>query len=103
VQPIDAGDYSVLITNVAGMVTSSAALLTVVVPQPLKFESVALLSANQLKLVISGEPGTVTIQWSTNLTDWETLTNLANPTGMIDFTDTIPVEAAQRYYRAQMP
>lgn len=103
VQPIDAGDYSVLITNVAGMVTSSNALLTVILPQPLKFESAALLSANQLKLVISGEPGTVTIQWSTNLTDWETLTNLANPTGMIEFTDTIPAEATQRYYRARMP
>ena len=103
VQPADAGDYSVFVTNGAGLVTSSNASLTVVVPQTLKVESVTLLSADQLKLVISGEPGTITIQWSTNLTEWETLTNLANPTGLIEFIDTISAEAAQRYYRVGCP
>ncbi len=41
--------------------------------------------------------------WRNALTDWETLTTLENPTGMIEFTDTIPAKAAQRYYRGQMP
>jgi hypothetical protein len=103
VKTIDAGGYSALVTNAVGTVTSAVASLTVILPQQLKFESATLLSANQLKLVLSGEPGTVTIQGSTNLTDWETLTNLANPTGMIEFIDTIPAEAVQRYYRALMP
>jgi hypothetical protein len=103
VQPADAGDYSVLITNVAGMVVSSTALLTVTVPQPLKFESVTLLANDELKLLISSEPGTLTIQWSSNLVFWETLTNLAHPGGTIEVTDPVTVATPQRFYRALMP
>lgn len=103
VQPVDAGDYSVLIANVAGTVASSTALLAVTVPQPLKFESVTLLANDELRLRISSDPGMVTIQWSSNLVNWQTLTNLAHPGGAIEFADPVAIETPQRFYRAVMP
>ncbi len=50
VQPIDAGNYSVVITNLAGLVTSSNAVLTVINAGPAIFENF--------------EPGIHSIQWS---------------------------------------
>ncbi len=103
VQLAEAGHYSVLVTNVAGLVTSSTALLTVTVPQPLRFQSVTLLENDELRLRISSDPGMVAIQWSSNLMHWETLTNLAHPGGTIEFANPVAIGTPQRFYRALMP
>src|SRR5204863_1999152 len=69
VQTSDAGQYSVVVTNIAGSITSSNALLTV--PSlALKFEVISLLPAQQIKLVLTGPPGTYSVEYASNLASW---------------------------------
>ena len=104
VQASSAGDYSVVVSNTAGSVTSSNAVLTIVPLQLLKFELITLLPDQNLRIILSGEPGqSIALHSSTNLSDWVTVTNLMNPTGVIEFTDTVSSGALQRYYRATSP
>jgi hypothetical protein len=73
-------------------------------PAPLRFGSATRLAHNQVRLVLTGEPGTtVTISSSTDLVSWLLLTNLANTTGTLEFTDAPPTNAPQRFYRATQP
>jgi hypothetical protein len=104
VQAGDTGNYSVLVTNIAGGVTSANALLTVVPVQPPRFELITLEPGQILRLVLSGEPGqSITVHSSTNFSDWVVLTNLMNPSGTIEFTDTISSGLMQRFYQATSP
>jgi hypothetical protein len=70
---------------------------------PLRFESVAS-TPNQVSLVLSGPAGSnVTVLCSSNLVNWVTLTNLANPTGTVQFTDASTTNVLRRFYRATSP
>jgi hypothetical protein len=74
---------------------------------PLRFDSVNFPAPNQVGLTLSGPPGdNVTIHCSSNLMNWVTLTNLANPTGTLQFMD-IPqggtASILRRFYRATSP
>jgi len=101
-QTAHAGDYSVVVSNAFGAVTSSVAPLTVTVPTPLQFSGVSVLSGAQVKLVLTGPPGTSVAFWrSEDLATWTLLTNLPNPTGTIEFIEPIAAAPAQRFYRAQ--
>jgi len=74
VQTNDVGNYSVLVTNAAGSLASSDAVLSLIPPQPSQFQPVTLLPDGTLKLVFTGEPGAAyTIEVSTNLADWGVL------------------------------
>ncbi len=72
VQPSDAGPYSVVVTNVAGSVTSSVATLTVYVPPAISIQptnqTVAQGSNATLVVQASGTP-TPTYQWLSNETN----------------------------------
>ena len=71
---------------------------------PLCFTSVALLPQNQVRLVLSGLPGSsVTVKQSSDLVNWAWLTNLVNTNGTVQFTDTSASDAPQRFYRASSP
>jgi murein DD-endopeptidase MepM/ murein hydrolase activator NlpD len=71
---------------------------------PLQFDSIIWLAQKWARLTLSGDPGdTVTIHRSSNLLDWILLTNLANPTGTLEFTDTSTTNTLRRYYRAASP
>jgi hypothetical protein len=60
-----------------------------------------LVAPNQVRLVMSGEPGrTVTIRQSSNLVNWVVLTNLVNTNGLLQFTDPTASTAPRRFYRA---
>lgn len=73
-------------------------------PPPLRFESAGMLSRNQVRLMLSGEPGkSVTLRQSSNAVDWVVLTNVVNTNGILQFTDAPASNAAQRFYRATMP
>jgi hypothetical protein len=103
-QPWHAGNYSVAITNAAGWTISLNATLTVLLPQGPQIQSSTLISTNQLRLVISGDTGTfVTIYASSNLVEWEALTNVFNSSGTVEFFDTISAAVPQRFYRASSP
>jgi hypothetical protein len=98
----DAGNYSVVVTNASGTVTSANALLTVTEPIPPQFSNVSVQNGNELTLALTGEPGMdISILQSTNLISWETVTNIANPTGTVEFTSPILFIEPQQFYRAQ--
>ena len=101
---IHAGNYSVVVTNASGSVTSSVASLTLTPTQPLQFTHISRLADGRVKLGMSGEAGfNVQLRASTNLTSWLVLTNLANPSGSLSFTDAPPVSVSNQFYRAQYP
>lgn len=103
-QAIHAGNYSVVVTNSSGSVTSAVATLTLTPSVPLQFTSIAALPDGKVNLSLVGDPGfSVQLQASTNLTDWSVLTNLANPTGTIGFTNDPHANAPYQFFRALYP
>ncbi|MDB6028853.1 MAG: hypothetical protein JWM68_5076, partial [Verrucomicrobiales bacterium] len=100
VQPVDAGAYSVAVTNAAGGIVSSNAMLIVRVPQAAQFGSASVVGT-QLTLMLTGGSGsTYEIQSSTNLANWFVATNVTFNGGTYQFTDT--VTNRQRFYRTKL-
>ena len=99
VQTNDAGIYSVIVTNVAGSVSTNATL-TVIPLLPLKFDSISLLPNDRVKLVLSGEPGNYVIVAASNLVDWAAFTNVAITNAPVELLDSSPTNLPQRFYRA---
>jgi hypothetical protein len=92
------GNCTVVITNAGGSVTSSIASLTVVMqpnlPPPI------LLPNGSVRFSLSATPNlNYGIDASTNLVDWTALTNIANPSGTIQFIDLNATNFSQRFYR----
>jgi len=100
VQVSDAGDYSVVVTNVAGSVTSSNATLTVIPLKPLKFDLVGLLPDSRVRLVLSGEPGNYAVERVTNLGYWAWFTNLTISDDPAELIDEPVTNNVRRFYRA---
>jgi len=96
----DGGNYSVLVANPAGEVTSADAALTVIPFLPLKFDLISVLPDQRLRVVLSGEPGVYGLQTSSNLSAWTTITNLTNAGGTVEFTDGAITNRTERFYRA---
>ena len=62
--------------------------------------SIGLSFPGSARLTIKGHAGkAVTIQSSTNLLDWATLTTDPNPKGTVNFTDTLAAAFKYRFYR----
>ncbi len=73
-------------------------------PTPLRFASATWLPQKQMRLILNGPAGSnVTIQSSSNLINWADLTNLMNPSGVLEFTDGPAANVPRRYYRATSP
>jgi len=103
-QAIHAGDYSVVVTNNSGSVTSAVATLTLTPSIPLQFTSITALPEGKVSLGVTGDPGfNVLLQTSTNLLDWSALTNLLNPTGTLSFTNAPAAEVPYQFFRALYP
>ena len=104
IQLTNAGNYSVVVSNVAGTATSNDAVLTVIQPEPPQMGSVTLLSDGRIRLQISGAPGHYGIDSATNLTgsplDWSELTNFFTTTNPFEFTDST-TNGPRRFYRAK--
>jgi hypothetical protein len=95
-QPTQAGQYGVEVDGAYGSSFSSNALLTVSYAATLSDFSLSAEGFPQFS--VSGVPSlTYAIQTSTNLTDWELLFTNAAP---FVFSDTNPLPAARRFYRA---
>ena len=98
----DAGNYSVLVTNVAGGLVSSNALLIVTPLAPLWFQSIAAQPDGRMTLVVTGEPGyAYWLDRGTNLSAWQPLTNLFNTNGTSTFTDDSATNLPSSFYRAR--
>jgi len=102
VQYSQAGNYSVVVSNLAGTIVSADALLTILPAAPALFQIGALQSDGSLALSLGGDAGaTYFVETSTNLVDWLVLTNisLTGPTAQFNIPAT-PSEP-QRYFRAR--
>ncbi|HEY9172179.1 MAG TPA: immunoglobulin domain-containing protein [Verrucomicrobiae bacterium] len=99
----DAGNYSVVVTNGAGAVTSSVAVLTVL-PKPLKILNNSLFRTNgQFGFTLSGEAGRICEIWaSTNLPQFQLLLRLTNSAGTVQFTDP-QTNLLRRFYQVRQP
>jgi pectin methylesterase-like acyl-CoA thioesterase len=95
----DAANYSVIVSNTAGSVTSDIATLTVNVPTTPTIGSLSL-SGGQLSFTVSGDAGYLYgIQISTNLVNWLTVFATNATTMPFGWTDPNLVDP-QRFYRA---
>jgi len=102
VQPGDGGNYSVVITNAAGSVTSSNALLTVTPWATVRFETITPLPDGPMRLEISGEPGEpLWIDATEALPNWQSMTNVTMTNGTVEFTDHDATNHPRRWYRAR--
>lgn len=102
VQYNQAGEYSVVVTNIAGAITSSNALLTILAAAPAQFQSFALQPDQTLQLQFTGDAGaTYFVETSTNLVDWSALTNLTLTNASAAFTIGAATNDPQRYFRAR--
>jgi hypothetical protein len=103
VQTNDVGNYSVLVTNVAGSLASSNAALLLTPPQRSQFQLMTLLPDGTLKLGFTGEPGAAyTIEVSTNLADWDVFTNLVNTNGTVEVNAGQTADYPQRFFRTRL-
>ena len=102
VQTNDSGPYSVVITNLAGSVTSLDAMLTVTLPLPARFQAITLLPDGRARLVVTGETGVAcAIEGSSNLAGWFELMSLINTNGTLDVIDQSASNSGLRFYRAR--
>ena len=101
-QPEDSGAYSVLITNMAGSVVSSNALLTVNPWAEVRFDSIISLPDGRVRLEISGEAGEpLWLEQSDQLPNWLPLTNISLSNSAVEFTDEDATNQPVRFYRAR--
>jgi hypothetical protein len=97
----DAGSYSVVVSNVAGTLTSSGAVLTVTQPVPPRFEGLSLLPDGRWRLDASGIAGHYAIEASTNLMNWIELTNFVSAGGGFQCLEG-ETNFARRFYRLRL-
>jgi sugar lactone lactonase YvrE len=101
-----AGDYSVLVSNVAGTVLSDTATLIFTNPpaaQPGHFDSLALLPNGSLQLNMSGTAYTnYVLEFTGNWASWSPLTILSSPSGLFEYNDPSPATNSERFYRLRV-
>jgi hypothetical protein len=93
-----AGAYSVTVTNLAGSITSSNAVLCVYSSAVSTLNGVSLDADNNMQFTVAGVPGlNYAVQASTNLIDWVPLVTNTSP---FIFTDTNTSGNPQQFYRS---
>jgi hypothetical protein len=104
IKATNAGTYSVTVSNVAGSVTSTNALLTVSAGTPARPQLSGFGYNNgTFSLTVSGDPGLdYIVQASTNLTDWTSIFTNHSPIPPFVWTDLVASNFSQRFYRIQL-
>ena len=101
VQPADAGNYDVIVTNSLGSVTSAPASL-VLVSQP-QLLSPAWSSNGTFSFTLNGSSGfNYVIEVTTNLSTWSPVGTISNPAGLTVFNETNLSAYPFRAYRARL-
>jgi hypothetical protein len=101
-----AGDYTVIVTNGAGMVTSAVATLTVVLPaapQPGYFNSISLQTGGAVQLCMTGTPGcSYVLECTSNWVNWVSLWTNSSANGCLQCTDSSATNSRQLFYRLRL-
>ena len=104
VSQINIGNYSVLVTNIAGSAVSTNALLALIPPNAAQFQSISVQpDGGMIQIGFTGDAAwNYVIETSTNLTDWNVLTNLTSVDGNFVFTAGATTNSQQQYFRARV-
>jgi hypothetical protein len=104
VQTSIAGNYSVVVTNIAGSITSAPATLTVTNPDiTLSVPNGAGMTSNGFTFQLSVPVGsTCVILASPDLQDWTPIATNVATTESVVFTDTAAASCPRRFYRAMV-
>lgn len=100
-QASDAGSYSVVISNLAGTVTSADAVLTIVQVVPPWIDSISLTPEGRAQLQVSGAPGHYAVDAASNLTDWAELAIVTNTGSAFQYLDP-EASLTERFYRVRL-
>jgi hypothetical protein len=100
VQPADAGDYSVIVSNPYGTTTSAVATLTVSVRPQLSHPQII---GGFAQFSLSGTPGDCyAVESSTNLLNWSAATTVTNLTGQVWYLDPESSTRSAKFYRGKL-
>jgi hypothetical protein len=104
VRAANAGSYTLVVTNIAGSVTSAVATLTVTNPGiVLSLAGIASLTANGFTFQFSVPIGvTYIVVGSTDLQTWTPIVTNISLTGSAVFTDTAAISNRYRFYQVQV-
>jgi hypothetical protein len=91
-----AGNFS--ITNEVRVISSEAVRMELAIPNLIPLKDEGFEFSLQLSVGASGH-----IEFSTNLTSWEMLTNFVGTDSTITFRDPAATNSSHRYYRAVVP
>jgi hypothetical protein len=107
VQPFQAGQYAVTVTNSVGSITSFAATLAVSgsgMVTPITPNLSATNSANQIQLSFQSNPGRIYSWWvSTNLTSWSVVESFVSGGDVESYTIPAAGPTGGQYYRVSSP
>ena len=96
------GNYSVMVTNIAGSVTSSKAMLALLPPAAAQFQSISVQPDGTVQISFTGDAvWSYTIETSTNLITWSSLTNLTSTNGLFYVSVGTTTNNPQQFYRAR--
>jgi hypothetical protein len=99
-QSSNEGNYSVVVSNPLGVVTSATAQLYL--DAPLRFTNWSLDASGRFTAVLLGVVNSnYVIGSSTDLVNWSDLSTNAAPSGIIGFTDPDATSYSNRFYRAR--
>lgn len=100
----NAGNYSIVATNIAGAITSSNAALALIAPAAAQFDASSLnIVGSSLQISFTGDAyWNYTIEVSTNLTSWNTFTNLTTTNGIFNFSAGPILDTPQQFFRARV-
>ncbi len=99
VQTNDEGSYSVVVTNLAGSVTSGVAVLTV--KGPPHIDQISVVPAVGIQLQVTGAAGHYAIEAATNTLDWLEATNFTTTGSSFQYLDPQP-DPTNRFYRVRL-
>jgi hypothetical protein len=101
VQTTNGGVYSVVVSNAAGVVTSSNAVLTVLAASPPHIDSIASRPDGRIELQVSGGPGNFAIEGALVPSGWTQLSSLTATGAVFQYVDP-ETNQASRFYRVRL-